>query len=45
MGAGAVVVAQFASHYSSKTPQDLLRKAFAYLLVAISAFTIAQTWL
>jgi uncharacterized membrane protein YfcA len=45
MGAAAVVVAQFASHYSSKTPQDVLRKAFAYLLLAISVFTIAQTWI
>jgi uncharacterized membrane protein YfcA len=45
MGAAAIVVAQFASHYSSKTPQDVLRKAFAYLLLAISVFTIAQTWL
>ena len=45
MGASAVVVAQVASHYSSKTPQDLLRKAFAYLLLVISVFTIAQTWI
>ncbi len=44
IGASAVVIAQFASHYSSKTPQDKLRKAFAYLLLAISIFTIAQTW-
>ncbi len=44
IGASAVVVAQFASHYSSKTPQEKLRKAFAYLLLAISIFTIAQTW-
>ncbi|MEY4291124.1 MAG: hypothetical protein RL130_1066 [Actinomycetota bacterium] len=44
IGASAVVIAQFASHYSSKTPQDKLRKAFAYLLLAISIFTIVQTW-
>lgn len=45
IGASAVVIAQFASHYSSKTPQDTLRKAFAYLLLAISVFTLAQTWI
>jgi uncharacterized membrane protein YfcA len=44
IGASAVVIAQFASHYSSKTPQDKLRKAFAYLLLTISIFTITQTW-
>ncbi len=44
IGASAVVIAQFASHYSSKTPQDKLRKAFAYLLLAISIFTIVQNW-
>jgi uncharacterized membrane protein YfcA len=45
IGASAVVIAQLASHYSSKTPQEFLRKAFAYLLLAISIFTIAQTWI
>ena len=45
IGASAVVVAQIASHYSSKTPQEFLRKAFAYLLLAISVFTIVQTWI
>jgi uncharacterized protein len=45
IGGAAVVVAQVASHYSAKTTPDTLRKAFAYLLLAISIFTIAQTWL
>lgn len=45
IGGAAVVVAQIASHYSAKTTPDTLRKAFAYLLLAISIFTIAQTWL
>ena len=45
IGGAAVVVAQVASHYSTKTTPDTLRKAFAYLLLAISVFTIAQTWL
>ena len=45
IGGAAIVVAQVASHYSAKTTPDTLRKAFAYLLLAISVFTIAQTWL
>ena len=45
IGASAVVIAQLASHFSSKTPQDQLRKAFAYFLLAIAVFTIGQTWL
>ncbi|CAN2206187.1 COG0730 Predicted permeases [Candidatus Nanopelagicaceae bacterium] len=45
IGGAAIVVAQVASHYSAKTTPDTLRKAFAYLLLAISIFTIAQTWL
>ncbi len=45
IGGAAVVVAQIASHYSAKTKPETLRKAFAYLLLAISVFTIAQTWL
>lgn len=45
IGGAAVVVAQVASHYSAKSTPDTLRKAFAYLLLAISVFTIAQTWL
>jgi uncharacterized membrane protein YfcA len=45
IGASSVVIAQFASHYSSKTPQEFLRKAFAYLLLTISVFTIFQTWI
>lgn len=45
IGGAAVVVAQVASHFSAKTTPDTLRKAFAYLLLTISVFTIAQTWL
>ena len=45
IGGAAIVVAQVASHYSAKTTPDTLRKAFAYLLLAISVFTIAQSWL
>jgi len=45
IGGAAIVVAQVASHYSANTTPDTLRKAFAYLLLAISVFTIAQTWL
>lgn len=45
IGISAVIVAQLASHYSTKTHPDTLRKGFAYLLLVISAFTIAQTWL
>jgi uncharacterized membrane protein YfcA len=45
IGASAVVAAQIASHYSHFTNPEKLRKAFAYLLFLISAFTVLQTWL
>ena len=45
IGASAIVAAQIASHYSHFTNPEKLRKAFAYLLFAISAFTVLQTWL
>ena len=45
IGGSAVLIAQLASHHSTKTDPDILRKSFAYLLLAISIFTIAQTWL
>ena len=45
MAGAAIVIAQIASHYSGKTSPVVLRKAFAYLLFAVSLFTIAKTWL
>lgn len=45
MGAAAVVVAQVSSHYAYRTNPKVLRLSFAYLLLAISVFTFAQTWL
>jgi uncharacterized membrane protein YfcA len=45
MAGAAVVIAQIASHYSGKSSPVVLRKAFAYLLFAVSLFTLAKTWL
>jgi len=45
IGGSAIVAAQIASHYSHFTNPEKLRKAFAYLLFAISIFTVLQTWL
>lgn len=45
MGASAIVIAQVASQLSHKTSPVLLRKAFAYLLFAISIFTLTKTYL
>jgi uncharacterized membrane protein YfcA len=45
MGASAIVIAQVASRLSHKTSPALLRKAFAYLLFAISIFTLIETYL
>jgi len=45
MGASAVVVAQIASQLAHKTSPAILRKAFAYLLFAISIFTLIKTYL
>jgi uncharacterized membrane protein YfcA len=45
IGGSAIVAAQIASHFSHYTNPEKLRKAFAYLLFAISAFTVLQTWL
>jgi uncharacterized membrane protein YfcA len=45
IGGSAIVAAQAASHFSHYTNPDILRKGFAYLLFAISVFTVAQTWL
>ena len=45
MGASAIVVAQIASQLAHKTSPVILRKAFAYLLFAISIFTLVKTYL
>ena len=45
MGIGAIIVAQIASHLSHKTSPAVLRKSFAYLLFAISIFTLIETYI
>ena len=45
MAGAAIVIAQIASHYSGKSSPIALRKAFAYLLFAVSFFTLVKTWL
>ncbi|MEY4411992.1 MAG: hypothetical protein RL560_251 [Actinomycetota bacterium] len=45
MAIAAVLIAQIASHFSSKTNPNILRKAFAYLLFSVSIFTFLHTWL
>ncbi len=45
MAGAAIVIAQVASHYSGKASHTTLRKSFAYLLFAVSLFTLAKTWL
>jgi uncharacterized membrane protein YfcA len=45
IGIAAVSVSLFASHFSGKANAKLLRISFAYLLFALSAFTLARTWL
>ena len=45
MAIAAVLIAQIASHFSSKTNPNILRKAFAYLLFSISLFTFLHTWM
>jgi hypothetical protein len=45
MGASAIVIAQLASLLSHRTSPVVLRKAFAYLLFAISIFTLIKTYL
>ena len=45
IGAVAVVVSLIASHNTKRVPVLLLRRAFAYLLFALSIFTIAKTWI
>ncbi len=45
MGSAAVIVAQVASQLSHKTPPEVLRKAFAYLLFVISIFSLIKSYL
>jgi uncharacterized membrane protein YfcA len=45
MGASAIVIAQVASQQAHRTSPIVLRKAFAYLLFAISIFTLSETYL
>ncbi len=45
MGTASIYVAQLASRNSAKTSPVVLRKSFAYLLFAVSLFTLAKTWL
>ena len=45
IGAAAIVVAQLASSQAHRTDPKVLRKSFAYLLFAISLFTILETWI
>lgn len=45
MSASAIVIAQVASRLAHKTSQVVLRKSFAYLLFAISIFTLIKTYL
>ena len=45
MGASAIVIAQVASQLAHKTSPAFLRRAFAYLLFAISIFTLIKTYL
>ena len=41
----AIIISIFGSHHSSKVPTAILRKSFAYLLFAIAAFSIVETWI
>ena len=45
IGSVAVIVSLFASHHTKHVPVALLRRFFAYLLFALSIFTIAKTWI
>ena len=44
MGTAAIWVAWLASRYAHKTSPKVLRTSFAYLLYAVSVFTIVKTW-
>jgi uncharacterized membrane protein YfcA len=45
MALSAVVIARLASIKASSVNPSILKRAFAYLLFAISAFTLVQTWI
>lgn len=45
MALSAVVIARLASIKASSVNPLILKRAFAYLLFAISAFTLVQTWI
>lgn len=45
MGFSAIFIGNWAGKRSAKSNPVLLRKAFAYLLFAIAAFTLIETWL
>jgi len=45
IGAMAVAVSLVASHNTKRVPVHLLRRSFAYLLFALSIFTVAKTWI
>ena len=45
MGLSAVVIARLASIKASSVDPLILKRAFAYLLFAISAFTLIQSWI
>ena len=44
MGLSAIAIGSWAGKRSVKTNPALLRKTFAYLLFAIAAFTLIETW-
>jgi uncharacterized membrane protein YfcA len=45
MAVSAVIIARLASIKASTLDARVLKRAFAYLLLAISAFTLLQTWI
>ena len=44
IGAVAVIVSLLASHHTKRAPVAMLRRSFAYLLFALSIFTLVKTW-
>lgn len=45
IGVVAVIVSLVASHNAKRVPTAHLRRSFAYLLLALSVFTFAKTWI
>jgi hypothetical protein len=45
MAISAVVIARFASIKSGQMNPAVMRKSFAYLLFAVAAFTLVETWI